>query len=366
MKPDRTNYEIWLVDYLDGNLSGEQAEQLLYFLDENPDIKEESEGLSSFTLPIQEVSFGNKNKIKRPASELSDSQFEILCAASLENDLSADQKSELAEAILADTDRKMSAGLFSKTKLFPPQYNYRYKHRLKKLTLTQRVFRISIIGLSAAASILLLFTVIKNTEVNTTDSASGYRLPVTGGNNKRNGEKEMQAVINVPDKKEKKETFITESQLAKNNEIVITEKVVSVERNSPADTSRKTDISAKNNIEKIGGITGIPSEKSSVNLSLVSLNLTAPDPLDEGAGNAVGNFFTRIIREKILKSDSPGKGNLKAYEVADAGITGINKLFGSNMTLKKTLDDKGEVRSVYFNSKLLKFNAPVKKAEPME
>jgi hypothetical protein len=96
------------------------------------------------------------------------------------------------------------------------------------------------------------------------------------------------------------------------------------------------------------------------------MNLTPAEPYDDEGGNAVGNFFTRVIREKILKSQTNEKGNIKAYEVADAGITGINKLFGSNMTLKKTMDDKGEVKSVYFNSKLIKFNAPVKKAEPME
>ena len=41
MKIDRSNYEIWLIDWLDGNLSDLQAEKLLLFLDENPDLKED-------------------------------------------------------------------------------------------------------------------------------------------------------------------------------------------------------------------------------------------------------------------------------------------------------------------------------------
>jgi hypothetical protein len=69
MKPDRTNYEIWLVDYLDGILNDEQAGQLLSFLDDNPDIKEEFDGLSAIPLPFSEVSFGNKNSLKRSAAD---------------------------------------------------------------------------------------------------------------------------------------------------------------------------------------------------------------------------------------------------------------------------------------------------------
>jgi hypothetical protein len=51
MKPDRTSYEIWLVDYLDGNLDSGQAGLLMAFIEENPDIKEEFEGLSGIVLP---------------------------------------------------------------------------------------------------------------------------------------------------------------------------------------------------------------------------------------------------------------------------------------------------------------------------
>jgi hypothetical protein len=365
MKPDRTSYEIWLVDYLDGNLDSEQEGLLMSFIEENPDIKEEFEGLSGIVLPHTEVSFGNKNSLRRSAVELSDSQFDLLCAASLENDLSPEQRSELDEAISGNEERRKTAGLFSVTKLSPPELSYRYKNRLKKLTLTGKVVRFSVIGISAAAMVLIMFTLLRNPDINNTSVAIGERQP-SAGTDKGNEETKNKTTIIVPDKTEENVIKAPHNLAEKNKDVVTAELKLLSDNQTIADSTITETGIQKNNIVRIGGITEIPQENGLNNLSLVSMNLVPVEPFEEETQNAVGNFFTRMIREKILKSQTPEKGNLKAYEVADAGITGINKLLGSNMTLQKTIDDKGEVKSVYFNSKLLKFNAPVKKAEPLE
>jgi hypothetical protein len=361
MKPDRTNYEIWLVDYLDGNLDGEQVRQLLSFLEENPDIREEFDGLSVIPLHFEEVSFRNRTSLKRSADELSEAQFELLCVASLENDLSPEQKRELDDIITGNEERRKSAELLSRIKLKPSEHTFRYKHRLKKLTLPQKLIRVSAIGLSAAATILIMFTVLKNPV-----QVTGYQLPATGSLEKGNEESKNQTVVNVPDKKEELKVPIAENLIKNLNESASGD-VRSLSENKPiADSSLQVANTEINSIAKITGITEVPQESVPVNASLVAMNLTPVDPFNEEGGNAVGNFFSRIIREKVLKSPNPERGNLKAYEVADAGITGLNKLFGSNMKLEKTLAENGEVRSVYFNSRLLKINAPVKKAEPLE
>ena len=45
MKPDRSNYEIWLIDWLDGTLTAQQTDELMAFLSENPDVREEADSL---------------------------------------------------------------------------------------------------------------------------------------------------------------------------------------------------------------------------------------------------------------------------------------------------------------------------------
>ena len=43
MQIDRSNYELWLIDWLDGNLDEVRIKQLQFFLNENPDLKTEAE-----------------------------------------------------------------------------------------------------------------------------------------------------------------------------------------------------------------------------------------------------------------------------------------------------------------------------------
>jgi hypothetical protein len=368
MRPDRTNYEIWLIDYLDGNLNEEQEGQLLSFLDENPDIKNEFEGLSAVHLSHPDLSFVNKNSLKRSADSISMSQFDLLCVASIENDLSAEQKQELDEIISAGDDRKKTIELFAKTKLTPRQHTFSYKNRLKKSTAGQKVFWFSVTGLSAAATILMLFTLVRNPWVNNKVDEKDNLKTEARNSNKLNTEefKINQSTIKPAEITEAGKASTEGNLIAKISETVTLDLKQSDENDSQADYARYLNESVTEKIEKISGSTFLPKGNLPATSSLVSMNLTTAEYPEEESENAVGNFFTRIIREKILKSETAEKGSLKAYEVADAGITGINLLFGSNMTLEKNFDEKGEVKSVYFNSKLLKFNAPVKKAEPLE
>jgi hypothetical protein len=365
MRPDRTNYEVWLIDYLDGNLTSGQVELLNEFLAENPDLKEEFEGLSSVYLPVPDRSFMNKNSLRRSAGELSESQFELLCAASLEKDLTPEQQAELDEVISASEEKRKTALLFSKTKVSAPDIRYRYKSRLRKLTAGQKVIRLTATGLSAAATILILFTIIRNPQGTVTVTPGSRLISLTDNDSLEKNTRNVNDISHeekiVPAKKEDKKNNQAVTLFAKIDKTIASEMKSFNEKSLSPDSSLKVVAALKTDIEKIGGITEIPSESKPLNLSLVSMNLPQADPYYDDPENAVGNFFARVVREKILKSETAEKGNLKAYEVADAGITGINKLFGSNMTLKRTTDENGDVKSVYFSSKLIKFNAPVKK-----
>ena len=108
MQIDRSNYEIWLIDWLDENLSDIQIEQLQLFLRDNPDLKEEFEELTTFRLNPSERSFTNKSRLQKSPSDLSETQFEYLSVAYLENDISADQQAELKEKILKEKTAKDS------------------------------------------------------------------------------------------------------------------------------------------------------------------------------------------------------------------------------------------------------------------
>jgi hypothetical protein len=86
-------------------------------------------------------------------------------------------------------------------------------------------------------------------------------------------------------------------------------------------------------------------------------------PLFEDERSNVDRFIARLFHEKIMKDTISGYRPVRTYDIAVAGITGLNKLFGWEMAFNKNTDETGEIKSYYFSSKLIKINAPVKKPE---
>ncbi|HPC99495.1 MAG TPA: hypothetical protein PL040_11055, partial [Bacteroidales bacterium] len=153
MKPDRNNYEIWIIDYLDGKLSARDAGLLMEFLDNNPDIKEDFENLKMIALEPSDERYQNKQELARGLGNLPDDQFEILCIGHLEGDLTAGQEAELQQIIAENPAKKHSFELTGKLRLSPPAGKYNFKRNLKKLTNGARVFRLTAAILSSAAAI---------------------------------------------------------------------------------------------------------------------------------------------------------------------------------------------------------------------
>ena len=62
---NRSNYEVWFIDYADGKLSHEHVAELLLFLEENPDLKNEFGFFEPVELPVDKVEFPFKENLKK-------------------------------------------------------------------------------------------------------------------------------------------------------------------------------------------------------------------------------------------------------------------------------------------------------------
>ena len=387
MNINRSNYEIWLVDWLDGNLNAHEVEQLELFLGENPDLKKEFEDLSTIKLKPSKKSFPGKSLLKKTTSELTGSQFEYLCIASLENDISASQEAELRDIIEQDSEKKKTFELIQRTKLSPEVVIYLHRNQLIKRSLTQRVIRLSVIGLSAAAAVAFIvmtyFIIPRNHDLKSKDRV----LSVSSNNSKDIVSKDGKFSVSS-------QNIVTDSSLKTSNKNV--SKKIFDDKNPVGPKQymgNKLALSHKKNSEipKSGSISTIPAEiilripsntglqldkiivstaigleRNITNNTLVALKFPhlVPDNIEERSN--VGRFIAKNFREMLLKEKSPKDSPLKGYEIAEAGVTGLNKLFGWEMALNCINDEKGEPRSIYFSSKILKFNAPVKKTEPQK
>ncbi|MBU3926885.1 MAG: hypothetical protein KKB74_03700, partial [Bacteroidetes bacterium] len=62
---DLKNYEIFVIDYLDGQLSKAEETALLAFLDQHPDLKDDFEGLELATLEPITIEADFKQELKK-------------------------------------------------------------------------------------------------------------------------------------------------------------------------------------------------------------------------------------------------------------------------------------------------------------
>jgi hypothetical protein len=369
MQIDRSNYEIWLVDWLDGNLSEVQIEQLLLFLSRNPALNEDFNELVAVTLKSSGNSFPDKEHLKKSTADLSFSQFEYLSVAFLENDLSSGQQTELFEALGQDPEKKRSFELIQKTKLTPPGIIYKDKYKLKKSFILLGGIRLSVIGLSTAATIALLMIAYFLIPRNLDEKGKDGRLAVNSQNigadstrlqidvNKLTDRKEAEFEIFMPDKI--KVTSIATVRNDRSNTYTVT-----TAESIKNDSSLSMPYNTETVPQKIPVFAKIDMRSRLINNSLMASDATVSLPVYDEERSKLGRFIAKTFREKILREKVSKDQPLQGYEIAEAGVTGLNKLFGWEMALEERNDENGELKSVYFSSKLLKFNAPVKKSEP--
>ncbi len=366
MKIERSNYEIWFIDWLDGNLDSHQVEELNQFLDENPDLKEEFKELSPVIPGHSGKLFTNKEALKKSPSDISASQFEFLCVAFLENDLTSGQKSELEEIIEQDSEKKKTFELIQKTKLSPKAESYANKSGLLRKTAFRKIFRYSVIGLSAAASVTLIVTTFLNPPREIpppSDKIAEISVEDTLINKPKIAVIHEILIANISSVKsqQKKES---KSGLIKKE--IVTNAKPGLIAGIPNDSLMKNINNQNIAINKIKFESTIEIKESFPSNALIASNSDFKIPEEDDGRSNIGRFISKTFRERILKEEASPDSPLKGYEIAEAGVTGLNKLLGWEMALEKTSDENGELSSVYFSSKLLKFNSPVKKSEPLQ
>jgi hypothetical protein len=364
MKPDRSNYELWLIDWLDGNLDEVRTEQLMDFLDENPDLKEETDSMSVTRLVPDKNISQLKNNLKKTRSQLPLSQVEYLSIAYLENDLSPEQLKDLEENISKNPESRKLFDAIQKTRLRPHDHRFRDKRKLLKKTPAERIFSISLTVLSAAAAITVIvvsFLIIPRpvktrNEVLAVNSVKDTLVIQTG---------KAIRVNNIDDNI----AYLSESPNKLSNPVITFPEVSEATDRQMAviikDTSSFMERKPELFIPAVPVLPGFKTGREAANTVLAASHIITREPsyYDPERGR-LRRFIASTFREKILKNDVYDDAPLQRYEIAEAGIEGLNKLLGWQMALVKTSDEEGEPQSFYFSSRVLKFNAPVKKSTP--
>lgn len=154
MKITRHNYETFLIDHIDGSLDAETRRELLLFLDQNPDIKNEFENLEDVTISAGDMKMPGKHELKKTNDTIP--EFDKKCIAFIENDMNEREKVSFAKESLLNEEKTRILKIFSLTKLTPDtSIVFPDKESLKKaVPAFRRTWLYT--SVSAAAGILLI------------------------------------------------------------------------------------------------------------------------------------------------------------------------------------------------------------------
>jgi len=355
---NRQNYQIWITDYYDGQIDDFQTEVLMDFLDRNPDLMSEFEDYTDlFLRPDNKVTFRTTNLLRTP-EELTNEQVEHFAIALGEDDLNDEQKQEITELKKTDPRFREYISVYEKIRLKPDNVFYPDKSSLLKIPGRRRVIRIIVNTVSIAASIAIItgLFIIFNQQVE--EPVNDYMVqdtPIMQESVQKGTEKTP--LLDLTD--EMPRYMTTKTQKNVSEPVIVRE----IQKSEPLTQQARTliqipPIAAKKNIRLDQNQTEyLLAETGPYQVSL-------PDDIISETHLSVREFLTYQFRKQILHDEDPDIDNLKAWEIADAGIKGANLLLGWNMELEALKNEEGQLENISFTSELIKFDHKTKKNNP--
>ena len=273
-KINRNNYEIFFLDYHEGNLSEDQKKELFSFLDENPDLKNEFESFEMLELPPANVFYDDKESLKKDL--ITKENYQQYLIAKLEGDITKEEQNELNKFLFQHPEFKKEEKLFALTKLSPDaSIVFPGKSKLKRaIPISAGNRKVFYFSVAAAACILLLvgvyFLRTNNNEVmQANNEIKKENVPVVKNNE-----------VNVNENKNESESARNSTSEEKNNPVVKKSQVIeksSTENKSVFANDLNKEKREKRKNKKENAEEGLVAENKSKNASRV---FEMVDPLE--------------------------------------------------------------------------------------
>jgi hypothetical protein len=206
MKITRENYEPYFLDYLEGNLDENLVDDLMEFLQQNPDLKNELEMHESITIPNFTAEYDSKEKLYRHPLDHTPT-FENKVVAWMEGDLDENEKREFTAYLEKRPTKKKELKRFEETRLAPDlSVTFAKKEKLYR----QPVIRPILFWTMRVAAILLIAIALWN--LWPSDTAEIIDQPVVS---------ELQPEKIVPESSALTENFVVDLQDAEKDQTPI-------------------------------------------------------------------------------------------------------------------------------------------------
>jgi len=329
MKITTHNYEIFFIDYFDGNLTKSQEEELFLFLENNPKLKTEFDEFENIQLiPEEEAIFDNKNVLRLiPENSIfCITENENLCISDIENDITESEKNNLQLRLKNNSELEKDYNLFKQTKLkADTSIIFKHKNRIKRNVIPMGMIRTAMASAAAILLFALVFTQMYNTDFSNSGTAinnidysfSGSKTAIvfqpntTEQNTQTQNNYNSQKIVNK------------ENNLVNNSE---------TEQDSLQNAGSKQfpEINTKVKQQRI-----FVSENNSMPIAKVTITKPA----------VVNTTEKKSIKQQI---------NL--WKIAESGVKTWNAVTSSNAKMNNNYTQEGEIENVSFSYKKLKLS----------
>lgn len=355
---NRNNYEEYFLDFHDGQLSPEDENILFSFLAKNPDLKAEFDlvKMDSLIEENKNIVFSNKTAFKKTSilGELTDDNFDELCIAKIEGDLN-NYELLMFEEFVRTISREKDLKLYELTKLSSDtSITFKDKSKIKKQELKVFSLKSNYTIISVAASIIILIAlyifipgaitekkefIVKDMPNIKTKNSLHKEKPED-----KNEEVEKTNMIKVINRDIKEESSYQLQEL---------ESAQALEKNIMRDYLEMTELIPLEIIVNV--------ENSSEIKGILPMFLETKDlnKMDTNKYMSLKTFLATAFNKSVLNKEN--KDRIEFFDIAQAGVRGINKLTGSNMKLDRKYDKNGIPDKTEFNSRLIAFSTPIKK-----
>ena len=360
MDINKNNYEIYFLDYREGNLNPFRIAELMTFLEQNPVLKKEFEDFENITVkPDKNIIFVHKNFLRKTViitvDNINEDNYEDFFIADLEGDLNYKESKNVILFLEKNPFLKKEYNLFKKTYLIPDKnIVYTQKTSLKKFILPFYKKKSFYSTVSVAASVLIFLSIyILN---NNNNSLSDKTIADNSALQQQIKEKDIQIIKNKDisySKKNKKTCKIVKpiNIINKNNNISITKNDYNIHTIKTIKVTKLTE-NKKQLTFKQAKRHYYSDIYSYLQLKNTNLFQQYKQEIKLQDYMTLKEYAFAKIKKIISKNNNKlSDDKLSMWDLADVGIKKFNKLTDNNIKLNRKVDDNGNMVSFAFGGK---------------
>ncbi|MBS2098721.1 hypothetical protein [Carboxylicivirga linearis] len=336
MKIDKNNYEAYLLDYLEGNITPEDKAILFSFLDDNPELKSNLDVPVDLILPNPNIgpSFDKASLKKHEAEEFDLSPIEYLYIKEQEEGLTEVEKNE--QSILEPNEDKRSKErkLYSISFLKPDlKIHLSNKSQLKHFTINKFISQIRLQHVAAVIAVLLIASALWFTPKQYTRNSMA--VIVDREETSTNTESDL---IAKTEPKVDKTPLIIKTPPSKDSLMQIAKdpmgKQKNINKNKTAVTQPKKQIIVAQKLSTRSDIN--LNQTKEINGYEYALNVMMPQYLSN-------NILSRELAEIYKKIETDEEVPTKNIALVEGGVKFINFFSKDAVSLDKYYDKEGNL-----------------------